>query len=374
VPGLSRLVHLTVALMLLALLLKAGTSSLQLRTDPIPWLFWVFFLLAFASVLWSQHSSPALVRSIGLLTDVLGATLLWVALWNGLSLKWIVWCAGLGAAVQAVTALNQFWSGIPQRAGGLGDSPNVLAVQLSLTAFLIFVGAGRSWLAGAGALTLIVIATVTSGSRKMIFVWLTYLLLFSKWLTLGLKRSTVVAAATLLLLPASVFALIENSESWLAPVTDLIVYERLEMAILGEESSANVRGSLIGDALERWTEAPLFGHGIDQFRWLNEFRLYSHSNYTELLANFGIVGLLLYYAIHLNLLWRAANQARAGSARSWLIVLFIFMLMLMDMARVSYQDRLTWALFSILAFLCETEAVTLRRSSAAGGTVVSSAD
>jgi O-antigen ligase len=354
-PGLSRLVHLGVALMLLALLLKTKRSSLTLNSDPLPWLFWSFFLFAFASVLWAGQAAPATVRAVSLLVDILGASLVWIALFNGLSLRWIAACTAAGVTVQGGVALAQFWSGTVERAEGIGGNANVLAIQLSLTAFLLLMVWGRHWRAGAAALALILVATVTSGSRKMIFVWVSYLMLLSRSLMLGLRRSIATAALALLILPLSALAIIETRETWLYRIGDLTVYQRLERAIAGKDSSANLRGDLIEQAVERWSLAPLAGHGIDQFRWSNRDSIYSHNNYSELLANLGVLGLILFYSIHLNLLSRALSGIRAGSGRSWLILAFLLTLLMMDVARVSYIDRFTWLLLALVGFVARQE-------------------
>ena len=354
IPGLSRLVHVSVVLMLLALVLKAGNRGLHFRADPLLIAFWAFFVYSFASILWSGHEMTAAIRAAGMLVDVTGATLLWVALWNGLSLRWIVGCAGVAAGIQAAVALNQFWSGVDDRVSGL-TNPNEMAVQLSLVAFLLLLAGGRHWLSGVGGLALIIIATITSGSRKMVFVWGIYLLLVARWLSLGLRRSTLTAAALMLLLPVAVLAALEYREAWLTPIENLTVYERLERAIAGEDNSANVRENLIVVAIDTWQTSPMWGHGLDQFRLMNSYFLYSHNNYTELLTNLGLIGFLLYYAIHLNLGVRALQVARRGSSRGWLICLLLLMLMILDVARVSHTDQFTWTLLAIVAFICQQE-------------------
>src|SRR5690606_31980089 len=87
-PGLSRLAHLGLALMLVALLIRVARGSLTLRPEPLLVIFTLFFLLAFASILWSGDGPAGLVRSISVLTAILGAMTIWISLWNGLSLKW----------------------------------------------------------------------------------------------------------------------------------------------------------------------------------------------------------------------------------------------------------------------------------------------
>ena len=351
-PGLSRVVHLSVGLMLLSLLWKAKQGTITLSADPLPWLLWIFFLFTFASVLWADQPMPGAVRSVSILFDVAGATLIWIGLFNGLSLRWIAGCAAAGAAVQAGIALYQFWTSNAMRVEGLVGNANELAIQLSLTAFLLLMVWGKNWMAGAFALTLLVIATVTSGSRKMIFVWFTYLLLLSRWLSVGIKRSTLVAAIVLLILPISVLVLINNQDLWLEPIENLTVYERLQQAIAGEDSSAVKRENLLTDALGAWSTSPIWGLGVDQYRYTNPLQVYSHNNFTEVLANLGLIGIILYYSIHANLFWRALSLGRRGYGKGWLVVAFVLMLLMLDLARVSYTDRLTWLFLAVVGFYC----------------------
>ncbi|MBR2339942.1 MAG: O-antigen ligase family protein [Clostridia bacterium] len=49
-------------------------------------------------------------------------------------------------------------------------------------------------------------------------------------------------------------------------------------------------------AIELWEQRPVFGHGLDAFTSIAGFGTYSHSNFTELLCNHGLVGFLLYYS------------------------------------------------------------------------------
>jgi O-antigen ligase len=365
IPGLSRLAHLGVAMILAALLFTAATSGVRLRLEPLPLLFWLFFLYAFASVLWSPVQGSGLVRGVSLLIDILGATLVWLALVNGVALKWVALWASVGASAQSASALSQFWTGDVQRAVGLTGNANELAIQLSLTAFLLLLLGRRAWTMQTLALLFIIIATITSGSRKMIFVWFTYLLLVWRWLSHGMRRSAMVAAAALLLLPLSMLLAIQQRDVWLEPIENLEVYQRLERALAGDDNSAAVRGRLLEGAVGVWQDSPLWGVGIDQYRFMSEHGLYSHNNYSELLANFGLIGFMLYYSIHLTLAIRAIHALRRGSRSSWLVLLFILLLLLMDVARVSYNDRLTWLLLAVFSFVTERaiSATTAGRSS-----------
>lgn len=72
---------------------------------------------------------------------------------------------------------------------------------------------------------------------------------------------------------------------------DAIGY-RFDGAIEGEDDQKE----LMLLALDYFRKKPLFGLGVAGYQYLNPHHCYSHSNYTELLANFGIVGTMLYYS------------------------------------------------------------------------------
>lgn len=57
-----------------------------------------------------------------------------------------------------------------------------------------------------------------------------------------------------------------------------------------------------GEGLRGWLDNPLFGHGVEAFRF--EFGITSHSTPIDLLYNSGVIGLLLFYAIFASLAWR----------------------------------------------------------------------
>lgn len=70
--------------------------------------------------------------------------------------------------------------------------------------------------------------------------------------------------------------------------------------------SGSIEGSddqeiLMREALKAWSENPILGLGPGGFQVYNTKygNLYSHSNYTELLANFGLIGFIIYYSIYI---------------------------------------------------------------------------
>lgn len=59
--------------------------------------------------------------------------------------------------------------------------------------------------------------------------------------------------------------------------------------------------------LEGWKQNPVFGYGTEAFR--DKFGITSHSTPIDLLYNFGLVGLILFYGIFASLAWRLLKLA-----------------------------------------------------------------
>lgn len=51
--------------------------------------------------------------------------------------------------------------------------------------------------------------------------------------------------------------------------------------------------------IEMFLEKPIFGWGFNAFKDISGFRQYAHSNYVEILADFGIIGIIIYYYFHI---------------------------------------------------------------------------
>ena len=96
-------------------------------------------------------------------------------------------------------------------------------------------------------------------------------------------------------------------------------------------------------------EAPLAGRGLGTFRWLSDEGTYAHNNFVEIGVSLGIVGVVLYYGFHFSLLATSVRDRHRGRlvGRSTIIVVLTFLLL--DMAAVSYTDKLSTLLMITLA-------------------------
>ena len=105
-------------------------------------------------------------------------------------------------------------------------------------------------------------------------------------------------------------------------------------------SSDDLRIDMIKNGLIGWTERPLFGHGLDSFKFFNRrttgHMFYSHNNYVELLYDFGLVGFTLYYYFIYKTFDKLRTLPEEYSKYSVLGIGIILELLLFDFGGVSY--------------------------------------
>jgi O-antigen ligase len=224
----------------------------------------------------------------------------------------------LGGAGYVVTALlfGRTWS---SRLGGVGSyDPNDLGLftvcTIPLCVYLLRRGAGRlERLAGIGAVMLLFIGTVQSGSRGGFLA----LIVIGVYGLLGLdairrsKRLAVTVVAAALLVVAG------GDQYWQRMQT--ILHPQEDYNWLGHSESGRIEVWMRG--LGYMVRHPVLGVGIDQFnaaegtmapqaarqdlgigfKWSGP-----HSSYVQIGAELGVMGLVLFLA----LLWRAFREAR----------------------------------------------------------------
>ena len=155
----------------------------------------------------------------------------------------------------------------------------------------------------------------------------------------------------LLLLVCVGWYVIMNVDIFYNAVGKRIVSAILQLNGEGLDKSTRDRALLIGWGLETFYEHPLFGVGIDAFRFANAnlIHYYAHNNYIELLADLGILGTIIYYY----LLFKESiiglfTKYRAGS---YTILAFSIMISLLvgDFSSVSYSPE-TLQLYLAVSF------------------------
>jgi len=92
---------------------------------------------------------------------------------------------------------------------------------------------------------------------------------------------------------------------------------------------------MIQEGLRGWLKSPIFGHGIDSFRYFSQYGTYSHNNYVELLYSTGIIGTSVYYGYSLILTYKLFKSKSANNIK-WLLVMLCIAIFFYDYGAISY--------------------------------------
>jgi O-antigen ligase len=346
IPGLSALTHLILALLgaIMGVLFLEG--RLEMRWDTLILLPWLLVCVAFASVLWASDHGVAWIGALVFLSSVLIYTTVAIALCNGASITAIIAGAVAGALVNGGIALRQVMTGQLVRAEGLTGNANALAIQLTFAAVMVLVALRRAlWSRLVFAMVLLGVATAVSGSRKIFIAWMVVVWLIASMLLSQLLRSYrhlgFGALAVLIAIPVAVNVYEPVTER----VAGLYSYQRLVRLFEGQDNSGRVRLAMIREGVELGIKAPIIGHGINNYRVVSSFGRYSHNNYIELFTGLGIIGVVLYYLMHLAI----AGLALGGGNRG--VAAIVMLLLMLDVAWVSYADKGRWLLLALLWWL-----------------------
>jgi len=307
---------------------------------------WAFLLWSVVSLFWtSLGGGLPLERAMTLLQIQVVGLLLFDAARNRGLFRWILQVALVAGCVGVVHALaTGTTSALSLRIQGMYRNPNLLGITvvMGLIGFHagVVVGVGRlkGLLSHLIALTLLVGVVSSSSLKAVLGAALAWLL----GVCIGPHRRraaihlAVVAAAGLLLI-GSIAPL---QEYW-----DRTVY-RTTLTATAFGSTAGVSNSLvqrtryIRKGIDLLREAPLTGHGLDAFRWLSGEGTYSHNNYIDLGVGVGLIGVLLFYGFHVDLMRRALALGGNATLGGRFLLILVPTLLVLDVAFVSYLAKL----------------------------------
>ncbi|MCD6154736.1 MAG: O-antigen ligase family protein [Candidatus Verstraetearchaeota archaeon] len=112
-------------------------------------------------------------------------------------------------------------------------------------------------------------------------------------------------------------------------------------------------------AYATWRDHPLFGVGTNQFRFYTSDYVpglrstYAHSNFMEILADFGIVGFILYYSIYIAIFHdfyklKKIKLYNKDQLSVYVLLALIVVYVISELAWVSYSEKITWIVLSII--------------------------
>ena len=134
----------------------------------------------------------------------------------------------------------------------------------------------------------------------------------------------------------------------------------------GEIDSSSVkRATYIQIGLEQFLRTPITGIGIGSTGALLQqyygLDTYLHNNFVELLASGGIIGFLIFYSIHMHLLYDYLKYRRKDDPYLVLCVVFLLVQLIMEYGMVSYYSKTTY--FYFLIFFLEARNLKVSKES-----------
>jgi O-antigen ligase len=312
---------------------------------------WAFVVWAILSLLWTTRSPLSVGRAITLVQiQVVGLVFYDAARSLGLA-RWILNTVFVCVVIAAVQAMAVADLAVVERLAGLYATPNRLAMVcvIGLAVFISVATRRRSAAASTGlyaAALMLLVGIVASASLKGMLGLLVVCGLGAVFTVSRIRSATFVGVAAGL--GAALVAFVEPLRS----VWEHALY-RVEIATIGTSVGVNLstveRTRFIKKGLDLIAEAPLFGRGLDTFRWLSSENAYAHNNMIELGVALGLVGVVFYYGFHLSIL-RAAARLRRTDEFVWrFIVIAVPTLLLLDIAVVSYTSKLSTLLLIMSA-------------------------
>lgn len=105
------------------------------------------------------------------------------------------------------------------------------------------------------------------------------------------------------------------------------------------DSSAITRALMIQSAMNVFYDNPIFGVGLDNFRFFNAVRLtYSHNNFVEIAANLGIIGFISYYWIFVYIILDYLKKHKRHEEMRSFLFLVIMAYLINHVAMVTILD------------------------------------
>ena len=98
---------------------------------------------------------------------------------------------------------------------------------------------------------------------------------------------------------------------------------------------------------------PIIGVGIDSFKYYNSFQFsWAECNYLELMADLGLVGIVVYYTPHIYIIKTMKIIKRNKESVSLMMVVLFLVLLFIDLTMVSYNETHLQLYLSILFSYC----------------------
>lgn len=379
VPGWSSLPSLLLVLLLILSVVEAARGQIVVKK-------WVVAPVAFLGICalwsilnWEKSATPLLATAAAWV----GALLIAIHVQNGLHVRLVLRAMIVASLINAIAVLMGFdayllyvadFSDVSEevllrRPSGLIGNSNALAIQAILPLFTLALwkeGIGRAtWTA---AIVCAAYAFVASGSRKGLYLAL-FAVPFVAYAFPSTRSRNALLTVGAIVVAVFTVILFGNSLDVLPPsLAELEVLRRVDLALTGVDTSVLHRGELVDSGIEAFLQSPIFGYGLDAFRWVAGGGYYAHNNLLELAVNGGLVMIASYYYLYALSAGRANRAYGLRDRRRILHWGLLFLMLGLEFGFVSYRDK-----FFVLVLVLLVMVPATSRQQGAGRAITSTA-
>jgi O-antigen ligase len=356
VPGTQKQMYGVLVLCILLYLLargeKIGLVAVRYLTSPMMRLRWLFLIWALGSLFWLDRGGGAVERASTLIQIHVVGLLVYDAARHLEGLSRILVVTFFSAAAGIAVA---FATGIPQAAGrleGWYGNPNTLSLVALMGLSVFYAGElrrlGRAVTLSSLLLSLLLCAGVLAsssvkGAIGLVVLWALALVLRRERPRLLLHAGLAAAIGALLVWRIEIL-----HDYWIRMQYRIAAVALSLLTTASFGASFAKRERFVRRGFDLMASSPVFGHGLDSFRWLSGEQTYAHNNYVDLGVALGLVGLVLYYGFYATILWGTLSRVPIKDPRARFAVLFVVVLAVLDFGAVSYPMKLP----SLLLIAC----------------------
>ena len=327
-------------------------NSRKFIFNSVIYYYFFFVLLALLGSLWSINPDTTSYRAIQISVLLLYMFVIYNSMKNFNMQNTFLNAILIGSLVNYLLLLGIIPAPFPivtewgNRAFGTVGNPNVLSfvMLISILVSSIYIGKRESisnafyYYQYLNMLLALYVILLTASKKGAIFGALLFLIFLIQTVKDPKMFFKFLLGALLGLLILSNFINMDNIIGAFENTMRRFMSFESQMASESTSGSTGERKYFIQIGLEFFQNNPIWGHGLDTFRFLNPMGVYAHNNYIEVLVGMGIVGFGLFYAIYATLIKKMFEMDNKQMRNFFLA--FTFILLFMEMAFVSYGLKL----------------------------------
>ena len=322
----------------------------NIKTNRVFWLALAFFLWGSLSILWAENPIISLAFIYRLMRYI-GIYLLMINFLDSEKrFNWVIFAFISGCFIMNILGIKSFLGGetrILTRMSLGGQNPNVFGVILGIAILCLWYFLNSNSIKYINKFFIFLleifffVGFILAQSRG---AWITFIICISYSIILTKKRKRInlknalVVIIFLILIIIIVFSVILH----FFPEKIEYITDRALTIYFSPEKALGSRISYWKAGLERWSENPIFGLGIDNFFSIHHFN--AHSVYIAIICELGIVGFIIW----LFLIFSLFKIIKSNTYRPLTICIFLFLLIISFKGNY-YKIPFYWYMFGIIS-------------------------